>query len=80
MALQLAAVNASGRERIDLDLGAIKAFGTIQWFALVKYRKRKHSLQPISAVSSNVVMRGVSSPCSACLCYGLTSGLDFGPI
>ena len=25
----------SGRERIDLDLGTIKAFGTIQWFTLV---------------------------------------------
>ena len=24
-----------GRERIDLDLGIIKAFGTIQWFTLV---------------------------------------------
>ena len=25
----------SGRERIDLDLGTIKAVGTIQWFTLV---------------------------------------------
>ena len=25
----------SGRERINLDLGTIKAFGTIQWFTLV---------------------------------------------
>ena len=25
----------SGCERIDLDLGTIKAFGTIQWFTLV---------------------------------------------
>ena len=25
----------SGRERIDLDLGTMKAFGTIQWFTLV---------------------------------------------
>ena len=43
VALQLVAVNASavrlkplsGRERIDLDLGTIKAFGTIQRFTLV---------------------------------------------
>ena len=43
VALQLFVVNASdvrlkplsGRERIDLDFGTIKAFGTIQWFTLV---------------------------------------------
>ena len=57
----------SGCERSDLDLGTIKAFGTIQWFTLVTYRKRKHSLQPIFAVRSNVAVRGDSSPCSRCL-------------